>query len=651
MNPLSEGVRFRSNQDTRRSNRRKASTRPRRLTVESLETRCLLSAAAEASVGQSINAFGQDLYSQLQSQPGGSGNLFFSPTSIATALAMTYGGAEGETATQMAAVLHAGGLDANTLGQEFGSLLTDLNSAGQGQYALALADALWGQQGYSFNQSFLDLVQADYGGGLQQVDFIGNTEGARQTINNWVAQQTNDKIQNLIPKGGLTTFTRLVLTNAIYFKGNWVTPFDTNDTYDANFTNSCDEQVQVSTMHDTGEFNYMASNGYQVLEMPYQGGRLAMDVILPSAQSGLSGLSASQLPADLTGWLGGLSDQRVDVSLPKFTMTTSFDLSAPLQALGMTDAFSGNADFSGITSAEQWAISDVLHKAFISVTETGTEAAAATAIVVGSMAAPIPLPQPVAFNADHPFLFVIRDTQSGTVLFEGQVADPTSQSGDSSAPAIPASSDNSEPIHTQTDPVNTTNGSAGVPHPLVAPPAMFRGTPLIPAATVNHVSQVLVGTPIAWMAAPAAASIATPIGPTVDPTPTLAAPTITAASVPLVALNSSSTSPTQPAITVPSHAAAIPWTAPSTAVTLIATAEVLPMPVPSDHSAAVPSDSGVGAQEEATRLAASSLGLAATGQDQDPADDVPGLVGVDGRLLDKLFSAADLGIDLKGASI
>ncbi len=194
-----------------------------------------------------MNAFAEALYSQLQSQPGGSGNLFLSPLSISTALAMTYAGARGETAAQMAAALHYTA-DPTTLAGEFASLITDLNNAGQGSYALSLADALWGQQGFPFLAPFLNLMQADYGGGLHQVDFAGATEAARQTINNWVAQETNNKIQNLIPQGAIDQYTRLVLTNAIYFKGPWATAFDPNLTQDAPFTLGSGDQVQVPTM-------------------------------------------------------------------------------------------------------------------------------------------------------------------------------------------------------------------------------------------------------------------------------------------------------------------------------------------------------------------------------------------------------------------
>ncbi len=417
--------------------------------------------AAETTVGQSINSFAEALYRQIQSQAGGSGNIFLSPASISTAVAMTYAGARGETATQIAAALHYT-LDANTLAGDFGSLIADLNSAGQGNYSLSLADALWGQQGFSFLAPFLNLMQADYGGGLQQVDFQNATEAARQTINNWVAQETNNKIQDLIPEGMLDPLTKLVLTNALYFKGQWATPFNANLTQNAAFTLGSGSQVQVPTMHATESYRYMQSDGFQVLELPYAGNRLVMDVLLPSAGSGPAGLDVSQLPADLSGWLQGLTSQQVEVSLPKFQMTTQFNLNQQLEALGMTDAFGPQADFSGI-STNPLNISSVVHKAFIDVDETGTEAAAATGVGMIFAAIAMPITPSVVFNADHPFLFLIRDTQSGSVLFMGQVADPSTTSGDASAPAVP-------------------KAQSGTPNPVIAPIPVVTNPPPAPSA-------------------------------------------------------------------------------------------------------------------------------------------------------------------------
>jgi len=427
-------------------------------TTSSPETLSAAQLAAETVVGQSINSFAEALYSRIQSQLGGSGNLFLSPASISTALAMTYAGAEGETATQMAAALHYT-LAPNALAGDFSTLITDLNSAGQNNYSLSVADALWGQQGYSFLTPFLSLMQADYGGGLHQVDFMNATEAARQTINNWVAQQTNNKIQNLIPAGALNALTRLVLTNAIYFKGQWATPFNANLTQNAAFTLGSGGQVQVPTMQATNSYGYMQSDGYQVLELPYAGNRMVMDVLLPSG-SGVSGLDASQLPADLNGWLQGLTMQQVDVSLPKFQITTpAFNVTQSLEALGMTDAFNPTAaDFSGISTNPLY-ISAVYHKAFVDIDENGTEAAAATAVIITSTAIAMPITPPVVFNADHPFLFLIRDTQSGSVLFMGQVADPSSTGTDPSAPAVPTAQPVAAPRITSAAPTQ-----AGVGH-------------------------------------------------------------------------------------------------------------------------------------------------------------------------------------------
>ena len=302
--------------------------------------------AAETTVGQSIDAFAEALYGQLQGQAGGSGNLFLSPLSISTALAMTYAGARGETATQMAAALHYT-LDANTLAGDFASLLADLNSAGQNNYSLSVADALWGQQGYSFLAPFLNLVQADYDGGLHQVDFINDAEAARQTINNWVAQETNNKIQNLIPEGAIDQLTRLVLTNAIYFKGQWATAFDRQSHAE------CGLHARLGV---SGAGSHHARHGLVPL---YAERRLSGPGVALSGQSAGHGRAPAHCRQRALGpgrrpapgrpqrlAARTLTPQQVEVSLPKFQMTTSFDLSQPLEALGMTDAFNPHAPTS-----------------------------------------------------------------------------------------------------------------------------------------------------------------------------------------------------------------------------------------------------------------------------------------------------------------
>lgn len=467
-------------------------------------------AAEEAAAGKSIDAFALDFYAQLQGTTGG--NLFVSPFSAATALAMAYAGAGGETAQQMASVLHFGGDPGSTEG-DFSALLGDLNAAGQsGGFLLNAANALWVQQGLNLLPEFLNVVQNDFNGGLNQVDFIDQAEAARQTINNWVAQQTNGKITNLFPEGTISDFTRLVLADAVYFKAAWTSPFEPGETADAPFTLASGSQVTASTMHQTGEFDYMRNDGFQVLQLPYADGRMAMDIVLPT-QTGLAGLGSNQLPDDINAWLAGLSPQRVAISLPKFQMTTQFNLIPALQALGMADAFANGADFSGITDALRLKINTVVQKAYISVDEAGTEAAAATGIGMVPAAVVAEPNPPVIFNADHPFLFLIRDTQSGTVLFMGQVEEPTQQGSDPSAPVIAQPPRSDDPVARNPAPQDPTPQA-----PPVQTPA-----PLVPI-TQLPITQFPVQRPI----------VATPpmeiMGPVAPPTPQTAAPVVHASS-------------------------------------------------------------------------------------------------------------------------
>lgn len=406
----------------------------------------------ETAIGAAINAFGLDLYSALQQQSGGSGNLVISPISVSAALAMAYAGANGDTATEMASVLHFAGDDA--VEQEFGTLLSDLNSAGQGNYTLSLANSLWSQQGMQLLTPFLQTMQADFGGSVQQVDFQNNPTEAVQTINNWVSQETQGLIQNLLSPSDVSFFTKLMLVNAVYFQGNLATGFDPTLTQNAAFTLDSGDQVQVAMMHNTAGFGYMDSDGFQVLSLPYQGGRLSMDVILPIGSASAAGLNVSQLPADLSTWLSGLQTQQVAVSLPKFVINTQEKLTGPIESLGMSDAFSPTADFSGI-AGQPLNLSTVVQQATIRVNETGTIAAAATGVGVAHVTCVVAAPQPVVFNADHPFLFLIRDNVSGSILFMGQEMDPTSTTGDSSAPPIgsaPSTGSTQPPLVTVTPP-------------------------------------------------------------------------------------------------------------------------------------------------------------------------------------------------------
>jgi serpin B len=377
----------------------------------------------QAAAVAGSNAFAVDLYGQLHSQQG---NLFFSPESISTAFAMAYAGARGETASSMATVLHFT-LPPGRLHPAMGALLAAMNAKHEG-YELHVADALWAEQDTTFLDSYLKLTQSNYGAGFHKVNFKASPETVRGTINQWVEQQTNNKIQNLIQPGVLTASTKLVLTNAIYFKGDWVAQFDKASTEDADFHLDTARTLKAPLMHRMGSYHYYDGGTFQALELPYKGNGLSMVVLLPNDTAGLPTLEKSLTAAALNQWIAELQfAPKVILTLPRFTMTQQFELSGALSKLGMPQAFSGSADFSGMTGKPDFTISAAIHKAFVDVNETGTEAAAATAVVMTAtaMRANVPEPPPIVFRADHPFVFLIRDTNTGGILFMGRVADPT----------------------------------------------------------------------------------------------------------------------------------------------------------------------------------------------------------------------------------
>jgi len=379
------------------------------------------------------NKFALELYAKLRSEEG---NLFFSPYSISTALAMAHAGARGQTEAQMAGVLHFPIItkpgtelssmlipDRQKFASVFGKIIKDLNNRGKkGGYELRVANALWGQEGYGFLDEFLELIKTNYGGRLNEVDFVRAAETARKTINTWVEKKTNDKIKNLIQKGVLDSMTRLVLTNAIYFKGNWARQFKEDRTKDAPFTLADGRKVDVAMMNQTGQFNYMETESFQGLELPYVDDELSMIILLPKEFDGLDEFEKTLTVGDLSEWMDELRDREVRVSIPKFKMTSQFGLASVLKSMGMTDAFSVNADFSGMNGRRDLFISAVIHKAYVDVNEEGTEAAAATAVTMKlTSIGPSRIP---VFCADHPFLFIIRDNHSGSILFIGRVMNP-----------------------------------------------------------------------------------------------------------------------------------------------------------------------------------------------------------------------------------
>jgi len=388
-----------------------------------------------AALVQASNAFGLDLWARLREEEG---NRVFSPASISLALGMTWAGARGETGEQMARVLHFGEQEA--VHAAAAALLARWNDPGREQYELRVVNRLFGEQRYTFEQDFLALTRRRYGAPLEALDFSGAPDPSRQHINAWVAGQTADRIRDLLPPRSVDSDTRLVLTNAVYFLGKWVSPFEPNLTRDADFHVAPGRTVQVPTMHRTAPFAYGEAPGLTLLEMPYRGEDLAMVFLLPNERDGLDALERGLSAEALSGWLaalssdpapGSLSPTRVAVSLPKFEIdpASSTALKQTLVEMGMPVAFDrGAADFTGMANPpdprERLHISQVFHKAFVRVDEEGTEAAAATAVVMGRGAGPPPA-QPKVFQADHPFLFLIRDLRSGMILFLGRVSDPS----------------------------------------------------------------------------------------------------------------------------------------------------------------------------------------------------------------------------------
>lgn len=396
----------------------------------------------QRQVTEGSNAFAVDLYAQLRRQKG---NLFFSPFSLSTALAMTYGGARGQTASQMADVLHFPP-DQDRLHHALAETIQALNAAGQsGDYQLSIANALWGQEGHVFLPAFVDLAQRDYGAGLFNVDFAA-TAAASARINAWVEKQTQDKIRDLIQPGMLNSQTVLVLTNAIYFKGFWATAFPRKNTKTEPFYMAAGKTVSVPMMHlQDGSFRYIQKDNFWILEMPYKGNSLSMIILLPYEESApqsrpagpvqaqqpaaypnLETVEPSITPGRLQDWLRDLDAQpprKLPVYLPRFKITWEGELSRTLADMGMKDAFSGSADFRGMDGKRDICISKVVHKAFVDVNEEGTEAAAASA-VIGRMMATRQLTPPPIFRADHPFVFMIRDNRHAVILFAGRVLNP-----------------------------------------------------------------------------------------------------------------------------------------------------------------------------------------------------------------------------------
>jgi serpin B len=375
-----------------------------------------LDASTPEGATAASNAFGFDLYARVK-QNGD--NLICSPVSAAVALNMASAGARGGTREQMLSVLHVDPQRAAETHASFGGLLGALNARdGMEGVALHVADRLWGQSGISFKRDFLALLRDSYGAPLETVDFERATVAARAAINHWVATQTHDRIPEIVGDSDLDSKTRLVLTNAVYFKGNWDKPFAKGATRPRRFT-GFSGAADVPMMVQEDSFAYARDGAVQVIELPYDGD-LSMVVVLPDGPADLPAVER-KLGRRYADWLAALRPTLVDLWLPRWTFTSRLDLGPPLEAAGMPLAFTPGADFSGM-SAEPLFIDEVVQEAFIEVNETGTEAAAATAVGVTATSLELPVEKPKIFHADRPFLYLIRDRKTGVVLFLGRVA-------------------------------------------------------------------------------------------------------------------------------------------------------------------------------------------------------------------------------------
>jgi len=371
-------------------------------------------------------AFALDLYHQLESREG---NLFYSPFSISSALAMTYAGAEGNTAEEMEAVFHFLMEEDrlhpafNALGQYLENLAKQEIPDDMGEvFQLNIANAIWGQKDFHFESEYLDTLAANYGAGLRLLDYVLEPEKSRATINDWVSDQTEERIQDLIPQGAINIDTRLVLSNAIYFKATWLEPFEASLTEEKVFRGLDGEEFMtpMMTLGSNASFLYYRGEGFQAVDLPYLGGQTSMLVLVPD-QGSFNEFEAGLNAVMLDQIIGDLAYSPMYLSFPKFEFETEIGLRQILSEMGMPSAFNDGADFSGMTGTKDLFISDVFHKAFVSVDEEGTEAAAATAVVMSVTSAP---ENPLRLEVDRPFLFLIRDIQTNSILFMGRVVEP-----------------------------------------------------------------------------------------------------------------------------------------------------------------------------------------------------------------------------------
>ena len=378
--------------------------------------------SSTTSLVEANNKFAFDIYQVLKKEEG---NIFFSPFSIATALTMTLTGARGNTELEMQKVLHLTEIvnKKENISQKYKLLCDYINSFQQKEgILLSVANSLWLQKEFDVEQSFQQILRNMYASEIFLVDFQRETENARLTINKWVEQKTQDKIKDLLSPGSINPLVRLILVNAIYFKGKWYSEFDKNLTKEDDFFLPDGEKVKVNMMTKKETCKYAENDELQVLELEYKTSNISMVLFLPRQRNGLSMLESKLNMETMQSLLNSMRMKEIKVFLPRFTFTSQFSLSSVLKTIGMQDAFDPmKADFTGISKSDKLFIFDVLHKAFVEVNEEGTEAAAATGVIVGITCVPA---EPVVFRADHPFLFAIRERTAGSILFIGRVYNP-----------------------------------------------------------------------------------------------------------------------------------------------------------------------------------------------------------------------------------
>jgi len=332
---------------------------------------------------------------------------------------MTYAGAKGQTASEMKSVFH---FPEDTILKPNSATIYNQLNAGAKDYELRTGNALWIQKDFQLLSDYTNTVEKYFGGKATNLDFVTDTENSRVTINTFIEKQTKNIIVDLIPKGTLDESARLVLTNAIYFKGTWQWEFDPSDTHDGDLTITPNNIVTVKMMNmqpDKTTFNYADIGDIQILELPYKGNKISMLVILPS--SDLASIETTLTSEKLNEYKSQMQQTKLDsITMPKFEFDTKYFMKDTLSALGMPTAFSDKADFSGMTGANDLMIGFVIHQAFIKVDEVGTEAAAATAVGMELKS----IPQRTVFRADHPFIFIIQDRETSNILFIGKVVDP-----------------------------------------------------------------------------------------------------------------------------------------------------------------------------------------------------------------------------------